>query len=105
MSVVRERKARRIWEELEKGFGSGAKFRILMHLILNQKEAFTGYNLVKVTGLRTPAVANQLRLLLNLGWIKEDTKSHFSSMSYRINLENDFVKHVASFADPLKSIL
>jgi len=36
-----------IWKELELGLGSGAKFRILLFIILNPKWKFTKYMLVK----------------------------------------------------------
>ena len=88
-----------IWEELELGLGSGSKFRVLLNLILNPKEAFTKYALVKATGLRTPSVESQLETLLELEWIKEYS---FTPKTYQINLENEFVMHLTDFFQKVK---
>jgi len=64
---------------------------------LNPQESFTVYNLVKATGLRIPAVTEELRLLLGLGWIVEDTQRRFTSPSYRINLGNEVVRCISDF--------
>jgi len=85
---------RSIWEELELGFGSGSKFRVLLHLALNPKEAFTKYALVKATGLRTPSVESQLKALLELNWVKEYP---FTPRTYQINPANDTAKHITEF--------
>lgn len=87
-----------IWKELELGFG-GSKFRVIIHLVLNPKKAFTKYALVKATGLRTPSVENQLKTLLQLGWIK---KYPFKPTTYQANLENDVVKHIYEFLQKMK---
>ena len=47
--------------------GCGAQFRVLLHLVLKPEEAYTKYGLVKATGLRTPAVTQQLERLIDLG--------------------------------------
>ena len=80
-----------VWEELEQALGGGGKFRVLLHLILNPKEAFTKYALVKATGLRTPSVESQLRILLKLGWVKEH---NFTPKTYQINLENEVTVNI-----------
>jgi len=85
-------KPRTVWEELELALGGGGKFRVLLHLILNPKEAFTKYALVKATGLRTPSVESQLQALLKLGWIKE---YNFTPKTYQINLENEVATHIS----------
>lgn len=36
--VTKEQPKRTIWEEVELGFGGGAKFRVLLHLVLNQEK-------------------------------------------------------------------
>jgi len=82
---------RNIWEELELGLGGGSKFRVLLHLVLNPREAFTKYALVKATGLRTPSVENQLGILLEMNWVKEYP---FTPKTYQINLENEVVKQI-----------
>jgi hypothetical protein len=90
-----------IWEELELGFGGGSKFRVLLHLILNPKKAFTKYALVKATGLRTTSVNSQLKTLLELNWVKEYS---FTPRTYQINLENEVVNHVLEFFQKIKHI-
>jgi len=90
-----------IWRELELGFGGGSKFRVLLHLILNPKETFTKYALVKATGLRTPSVESHLKTLLELNWIKEYS---FTPKTYQINLENEVVKYILEFFQKAKYI-
>jgi DNA-binding IclR family transcriptional regulator len=83
-----------IWEELELAFGGGSKFRVILHLILNPKEAFTKYALVKATGLRTPSVESQLKTLLELNWVQEYS---LTPKTYQIDLENVVVNRVLEF--------
>jgi len=80
---------RDLWKELEPGLGAGANLRRLLSMILNPKTKFTKYLLVKSTGLRTPEVDKQLKLLMELGWIKEDLASPFSEASYIVDLYNE----------------
>jgi len=97
-------KARSIWEELETGLGSGATFRVLLHMILNPQESFTCYGLVKATGLRTPAVTDQLNTLIELQWAKEDVRTPFSTARYQIDLENEVVRNILEFVWSLREI-
>jgi hypothetical protein len=94
-------KQRTIWDELEQGFGGGSKFRILLELLLNQDEAFTKYALVKATGLRTPSVESQLKVLLNIGWIREYA---FTPKTYQINLENEVVSQISEIFQKIRHI-
>jgi len=48
--------------------------------------------LVKWTGLWTPEVDKQLKLLIELRWIKEDSATPFSDTSYTVNLGNVSIK-------------
>ncbi|MEM3173899.1 MAG: hypothetical protein QXU02_03330, partial [Candidatus Bathyarchaeia archaeon] len=73
-----------IWEELELGLGGGKKLRVLIHLALNPDRAFTKYALAKYTGLRTPSVDRRLKILVDLGWVKEN---RFKPKTYQINTE------------------
>ncbi len=70
MLITDQRRPRTIWGELEAGLGTGPRFRVLLHLALHPEESFTKYALVKATGLRTPAVTEQIERLSELGWIK-----------------------------------
>lgn len=87
-----------IWKELELAFGS-SKFRVLLHLLLNHKDAFTKYALVKATGLRTPAIKKQLDTLIRFGWIKEYV---FTPPTYQANLENAIVRHFLDFVQEIR---
>ena len=89
-----KKKARSLREELELGFGGGSKLRMFLHLALNPKEAYTKYAIVKATGLRTPSVDDQLKVLLELGWINENS---FRPRTFRINAENQIVKLLLEF--------
>jgi hypothetical protein len=60
MLTANNKRSRIVWDELETGLGSGAQFRVLLHLVLKPEEAYTKYGLVKATGLRTPAVTQSI---------------------------------------------
>lgn len=90
-----------IWDELELGFGGGSKFRVLLQMVLNPNETFTKYALVKGTGMRTPSVESQLKVLLKLGWIKEYA---FTPRTYQINLENKVVQQISELFEKMKYI-
>jgi len=94
-------KQRTIWDELEQGFGGGSKFRILLQLLLNPNETFTKYALVKATGMRTPSVESQLKVLLKIDWIKEYA---FTPKTYQINLENEVVSQISEVFEKIKYI-
>lgn len=90
-----------IWNELELGFGGCSKFRVFLQFIINPKETFTRYALVKATGLRTPSVSKQLNILIDLGWIKE---YHFTPKTYQINLKNKVVNNLLEFVNNIRYI-
>jgi DNA-binding MarR family transcriptional regulator len=99
MLTVNNRRQRIIWDDIEAGLGSGAQFRVLLHLVLKPEEAYTKYSLVKATGLRTPAVTQQLERLLELGWIR---KHESSVATYQINPENEVVRLIYELFRELK---
>ncbi|MEM1507685.1 MAG: hypothetical protein QW294_04195 [Candidatus Bathyarchaeia archaeon] len=90
-----------IWEELELGLGGGKKLRVLIHLALNPDRAFTKYALAKYTGLRTPSVDRRLKILVDLGWVKEN---RFKPKTYQINTENEAVKALLEFLAAIKKV-
>ena len=90
-----------IWDELELGFGGGSKFRILLQMLLNPNETFTKYALVRATGMQTPSVESQLKVLLKIGWIKEYA---FTPKTYQINLANDVVKEISEVFQKIRVI-
>jgi DNA-binding transcriptional ArsR family regulator len=89
MLTVNNKRPKTIWDELEAGLGSGPRLRVLLHLALHPEKAFTKYGLVKATGLRTPAVTQQLERLSDLDWIKKDESS---PVMYQVCLENEVAK-------------
>ena len=91
----------KLWKELEVGLGCGSKFRVTTHMIMNHRETFTKYALVKATGLKTATVKKQLESLLDLDWIK---KYPFEPVVYQANLDNEVVKHIRDFLQKLKPI-
>lgn len=101
MLVPVEGKDKKVWKELEAGLGSGSRFRVLVYLVMNPKQTFTKYALVKATGLRSPAVAKQLKTLLDLGWIR---KYDYSPITYQINLEKEVVRLIYEFFSELRLV-
>ncbi|MEM1606781.1 MAG: winged helix-turn-helix domain-containing protein [Candidatus Bathyarchaeia archaeon] len=104
--MMDERKERRkvtedVWRELELGLGGGKRLRVLIHLALNPDKAFTKYALAKHTGLRTPSVDRRLKILVELGWVKENK---FKPKTYQINLENETVKALLDFLSAIKRV-
>jgi len=95
------KRLRNIWDEVEAGLGSGAQFRVLLHLALKPEEAYTRYSLVKATGLRTPAVTEHLERLLELGWIR---KQESSAATYQIDPENGVVRLIYELFCELKRV-
>lgn len=95
----KESKERSLWEEIEVGLGGGRKFRVLAYLILNPDKAFTKYSLAKATGLRTPSIERRLKVLIELGWVKEN---EFKPKTYQINSGNKVVKLLMEFFQKLR---
>jgi len=92
---------RPLWGELEKGFGGGRKFRILLHLALHPEETYTKYGLVKATGMRTPSVGEHLKTLVEIGWVKEYP---FTPRTYQINMDHEIVKYFLEFLEKIKRL-
>jgi len=91
-------KKKKLWRELEEGFGGGSKFRILLHLVLHPNDSHTRYALVKATGLRTPSVEEHLRILVKIGWVKEYP---FEPKTYQINMDHEIVKSFVEFLEKI----
>jgi len=94
-------KKRNLWRELEEGFGGGSKFRILLHLALHPEEAYTKYALVKATGVRTTSVGEQLKILVEMGWVKEYP---FAPKTYQINMDHEIIKSFLEFLGKIKRL-
>ncbi|MCS7120708.1 MAG: hypothetical protein RMJ07_00145 [Nitrososphaerota archaeon] len=90
-----------IWKKLEDVLGGGSAFRVILHLALNPNQAFTKYALVKLTGLRTPAVDNQLKTLVRLNMVKEYP---YTPKTYKINLDDELARNIIEFLQKIKLI-
>jgi DNA-binding MarR family transcriptional regulator len=101
MLITNQRRPRTIWSELEAGLGTGPRFRVLLHLALHPEDAFTKYALVKATGLRTPAVTEQLGRLVELGWAR---KYESSPVTHQICLNNEVAKLIHKLFSNLKGV-
>jgi len=96
---VKREKRRNAWEEVEQGLGSVGKLRILRAMLEKSNEAFTKYGLEKATKLKPVDVRTNLRTLVRLGWVKEYP---YQPVTYKINLENEVVKHFSKFFQEIK---
>lgn len=82
------------WKEIEIGFGSVGRIRILREMIKKSNEYFTKYMLERKTGLKPVDVRNNLGILVDLNWVKEYA---YDPKTYKVNMENDAVKLLAEF--------
>lgn len=98
---MRREKYRDAWEEVEQGLGSIGKLKILRVMLEKSNEAFTKYALEKATGLKPVDVRANLKTLVNLGWVKEYP---YQPTTYKINLENEIMKHISEFFQNVKHL-
>lgn len=82
------------WKEIEIGCGSIGRLKILREMIRNPDEYFTKYLLERKTGLKPVDVRSNLKILVDLDWIKEYA---YDPKTYKVNMENDAVILVAEF--------
>ena len=95
-----EREKRRdAWEDVEQGLSSVGKLKILRVMLDKSNEAFTKYALEKATKLKPVDVRTNLKTFVKIGWIKEYP---YQPKTYKINLENDIVKHILKFFQEIK---
>lgn len=85
----------KIKEEVEKGLGSLGNLKILRLLMKNPDHAFTRYKIGKSVPLDPVSIRNDLKKLVEIGWVIEFKVQHLSK--YSINLENDRVRHLIDF--------
>lgn len=83
-----------IWENVEQGLGSVGKLKILRVMLEKSNDAFTKYGLEKATGLKPVNVRAALRTLIELEWVREYP---YQPRTYRIDLENEVMKHLSKF--------
>ncbi len=75
-------------EAIESGLCTRGRLRILRVLAEKPNELFTKYALEKETGLRSPELKTDLRILLKLGWI---TEFDYTPKKYQINMNSGAV--------------
>jgi len=82
------------WKEIETGIGSVGRLRILREMIDRPNEYFTRYMLERKTGLKPVDVRSNLKILIDLNWVKEYA---YDPRTYKVNVENEAVRLIAEF--------
>ena len=85
-------------KEIELGLGTEGKLRILRILLRSPEEAFTKYQLEKLTRLKPVDVRKALKVLVEIGWIQE---LPYNPKKYKINLENKVVQELGEFFEKI----
>jgi len=76
------------------GLGSVGRLRILREMIEKPNEYFTRYMLERKTGLKPVDVRSNLKILIDLSWVKEYA---YDPKTYKVNMENEAVRFIAEF--------
>jgi len=87
------------WKEVEIGLGSIGRLRILREMIEKSDEYFTKYTLEKKTGLKPVDVRSNLKILLDLNWVKEYA---YDPKTYKVDMDNEAVRLIAEFFRKIK---
>lgn len=87
------------WKDIERGLGSVGRIRILRRMIESSDEFFTKYALERRTGLKPVDVRSNLKVLVELDWVKEYP---YDPRTYRVNMENETVRLLAEFFRKVK---
>ncbi|MGD8566243.1 MAG: hypothetical protein PVF96_07850 [Candidatus Bathyarchaeota archaeon] len=90
-----------LWIEFEEGLGSKGKLRMMRVMIEKPSLTFTKYSLEKETKLKPVDVRTNLKILVELGWVKEYP---YQPKTYKINMEKEIVKYFANFIEMVKRI-
>ncbi|MFQ5710979.1 MAG: hypothetical protein ACE5GD_04270 [Candidatus Geothermarchaeales archaeon] len=88
-------------ERIERGMGSRGRLRILGELAKDTEKYFTRYSLERLTGLKPVHVRADLKVLVELGWVKEYP---YRPRKYRLNLEDEEVAHIVRFLREIRYI-
>lgn len=78
---------------VEKGLGSVGKVKIIKALAEENKMA-TIYFLHKKTRLKRDDIKNNLRDLVQIGWVNQ---SRYANMMYSLNSENTYVSRLVEY--------
>lgn len=84
---------------IEKGLGSPGKLKILRLLLSTPDHLFTRYEIGKKVPLRPVDIRNDVKILVELGWIKE---LMIHPRKYSINLGNPIIKELRQFFRNIK---
>ncbi|MEM2094080.1 MAG: ArsR family transcriptional regulator [Candidatus Bathyarchaeia archaeon] len=82
-------------DDIEKALASLGKLRIIRLLMREPNHAFTRYEIGKKTPLNSNDIKNNLKTLVEIGWVKEVTTQHLKK--YSINLDNEVVSLLYNF--------
>ena len=81
--------------DIEKALASLGKLRILRLLMKAPDHPFTRYEIGKKTPMNSIEIRNSVKMLVEIGWLKELTTQHLQK--YSINLENEVVGQLYDF--------
>ncbi len=93
---------RTIDQIVEAGLGSVGKLKILRLLLEQPHHAFTRYEIGKTVANDPASIRSDLQTLVQIQWVSEFKVRHLSK--YAINLDDDVVKHLATFFRELRRI-
>lgn len=92
---------RDLWGDVEAGLGSPGRIRILRVMLRRPGECFTKYALERLTGLKPVDVRRDLRVLVGLGWVRENP---YNPRTYEINMDNKIVRAISDFFRSLRGL-
>lgn len=93
---------RTIDQIVEAGLGSVGKLKILRLLLERPHHAFTRYEIGKTVANDPASIRSDLQTLVQIQWVSEFKVRHLSK--YAINLNDEIVKHLATFFRELRRI-
>ncbi len=93
---------RTIDQTVEAGLGSVGKLKILRLLLERPHHAFTRYEIGKTVANDPASIRSDLQTLVQIQWVSEFKVRHLSK--YAINLNDEIVKHLATFFRELRRI-
>jgi DNA-binding transcriptional ArsR family regulator len=85
---------RDIQKLIEKGLGNAGRLKILRAIASGETPSQTKYGLEKVTGLSPVYVRKHLKILVDMGWIKE---YDYNPTVYTLNLEDPKTRFLFDF--------
>jgi hypothetical protein len=99
MIGMRTERGKDISYRIEKGLGSPGKLKILRLLLSHPDHLFTRYEIGKKVPLRPVDIRNDVKLLVDLGWIKE---LMIHPRKYSINLDDPIIQELRHFFRTIK---